>query len=136
MSGSRHLYYGLVTSYRVRDEQVAKCGILEVEEGEEEGEGRPRRIVGFVEKPLPTETASRLACPCFYYLKAQSLHLLEEFLKEKRGEGAALADMDATGKFVGWLVQKSPVYAASVSGRLDIGGLESYIQADSYVSRP
>lgn len=102
-----------------------------------------KRVVKFLEKPGPLATKSRLSCPCFYYLPFSAIHLLSLFISEKTTGGAGggdtrprLEDVDATGKFVEWLINdygKMPVYAVQASGRLDIGGLESYLIADKYL---
>jgi hypothetical protein len=44
-----------------------------------------------------------------------------------------LAEIDATGKFIAWLITKSPVYSVGISGRMDIGGLKSLIEAEAYI---
>ncbi|KAJ3115355.1 hypothetical protein HDU96_000782 [Phlyctochytrium bullatum] len=44
-----------------------------------------------------------------------------------------LDDYDATGKYLQWLIYKTPVYAVKIGGRLDIGGLNSLIEAEKYL---
>ncbi|KAJ3087261.1 hypothetical protein HK102_011474 [Quaeritorhiza haematococci] len=128
----------LTTGYDVANEETRKTGILEVgtrvdashDHGNTDG---LIRIRGFIEKPAPEETPSRLACPCFYFLPAGCMPQLETFLKEKREGGAQLDEIDATGKFLAWLVPRYPVYCLRISGRLDIGGLASYKEAEEYL---
>ncbi|KAH6570713.1 hypothetical protein BASA62_004192 [Batrachochytrium salamandrivorans] len=101
----------------------------------------PLRVCSFLEKPHPSATLSRLACPCLYFLSPQALNLLPVFLAEskvrfeagKYDKGSLLDHIDASGKFIAWLIHRHPTYAYRISGRLDIGGLSSYIQADAYV---
>jgi glucose-1-phosphate thymidylyltransferase len=90
--------------------------------------------VDFLEKPDPKDTPARSACPCFYYLQPAAFPLLQAFLEEKQKEGAVLTDIDATGKWIGWLIHQIPVYSTDISGRLDIGGLKSLIEAEQYLS--
>lgn len=104
------------------DEEVHKYGILETDE--------TSRVIGFLEKPQPTETESRKECPCFYIFNKDSLPLLGQFLEEKK-DGPMKA-RDATGNFVAYLSQKKPVYATEISGRFDVGGLDSYHVCNGY----
>ena len=39
---------------------------------------------------------------------------------------------DATGNFVAYLYPRKPVYATEVSGRFDVGGLQSYITCNEH----
>lgn len=114
----------LVTAYQVPDETVHKVGIMEIN-----NEGT---MTGFVEKPQPTETSSRFACPCFYLFHQQSLHLLQDFLDECRSRNAGLQEYDATGKFLSYLWPRFPVQTFAISGRIDVGGLASYVEAVEY----
>ncbi|KAK7076114.1 hypothetical protein SK128_028120 [Halocaridina rubra] len=108
----------LIVSAPVAEENVSKHGIIEVSES--------GRVTGFIEKPLPTETKSRLQCPCIYMISGTSLHHLKNFLVEKKDE--PLQSRDATGLFIAELIHVAPVYGYQVKGRFDVGGLESYIQ--------
>lgn len=118
----------VITYYVVSDLVVSKSGIIEVVQ---DAEGN-FRVSNFLEKPDPTKTKSRLGCPCFYYLRSNALSLFQDFLDEKKGSD--LADIDATGKFLAWFIHKMPVYATSISGRLDIGDLKSFLSAEDYLS--
>ncbi|TPX44389.1 hypothetical protein SeMB42_g04338 [Synchytrium endobioticum] len=91
------------------------------------------RVTNLIEKPGPNDTTSRNACPCFYYLKKDALPFLGHFLDAK--SLLAKDEVDATGMFIAWLVQRYPVYAYSINGRLDLGNLRDYIEADKYVSQ-
>jgi UTP-glucose-1-phosphate uridylyltransferase len=133
------LSYGdvsVVTYYQCPDSEVRKTGILEL--------GSQNRVIGFlgimvfimtltnlIEKPDPESTSARNACPCFYRYNKKALSLLSVFLAEK--EGAPLSEKDAPGKFLCWLYQREPVFAVQIEGRLDVGGLESYLEADMHL---
>ncbi|XP_013401467.1 uncharacterized protein LOC106167282 [Lingula anatina] len=99
------------------DEEVHKYGILEMNE--------ENKVVGFLEKPQPSETLSRKECPCFYFLSSKCLPLLSQFLVEKKD--LPLKARDATGNFIAYLYQRAPVYATEISGRFDVGGLQSFL---------
>ncbi|KAL2915554.1 hypothetical protein HK105_204956 [Polyrhizophydium stewartii] len=130
----------LVARYTVSaDADTLKTGILEIEPDAAAagsgggGDGGVARVTGFLEKPAPEDTPSRLACPCFYYLKPDALRLVDTFLHEKRLENAPLEQIDASGKFVQWLIHRHPTYSFAISGRLDIGGLATLIEAEEYM---
>ncbi|XP_059199434.1 uncharacterized protein zgc:136439 [Centropristis striata] len=112
----------LVLSYQCKEDETHKYGILEVDSD--------LRILCMKEKPLPSETKSRRACPCFYVLSKRSLPLLDSFLEEKKE--APIDEKDAPGNFVSWLIPRRPVYTHEISGRFDVGNLPSYIDCDLY----
>ncbi|XP_038155393.1 glucose-1-phosphate thymidylyltransferase [Cyprinodon tularosa] len=112
----------LVLSYRCRDQETQKYGILEVEEN--------LRVRCMKEKPQPSETESRRACPCFYVFSSSSLPLLHAFLEEKKD--APIEARDAPGNFVSWLIPRKLVHVLEVSGRFDVGNLPSYLECDRY----
>ncbi|CAB5101830.1 nucleotide-diphospho-sugar transferase [Rhizophagus irregularis] len=117
----------LVTTYKVNDDVVSKFGILELNEN--------NQVINFLEKPSPQSTNSRIACPCFYFLHNKSLELLKEFLEEsKNNPNHTLEDRDASGKFLAWVINnnKFKFFAENVQGRIDVGGLQSYIDANKY----
>eukprot|EP00298_Acanthocystis_sp_HF-20_P005627 c15731_g1_i2.p1 GENE.c15731_g1_i2~~c15731_g1_i2.p1 ORF type:complete len:287 (+),score=121.70 c15731_g1_i2:32-862(+) len=105
--------------YELSDpKEVTKRGIVEVSE-------ETKLVTQFLEKPAITETNSRKACPAFYVYKNSSISLIHRFLDENKD--LPLSERDAPGKLVRWLLDcNSPVYAGKVSGRYDIGGLDSY----------
>nr|XP_046259298.1 uncharacterized protein zgc:136439 [Scatophagus argus] len=112
----------LVLSYQCRDEETQKYGILEVDS--------ELRVLCMREKPPPSETKSRRACPCFYVLSKKSLPLLDTFIEEKKE--ASIDEKDAPGNFVSWLIPRMPVYIHEISGRFDVGNLPSYVECDLY----
>ncbi|KAG5283127.1 hypothetical protein AALO_G00038640 [Alosa alosa] len=112
----------LVLSYQCKEEETSKYGILEVDED--------MRVSCMKEKPQPSDTQSRKACPCFYLFSKGSLPLLEVFLHEKNN--APIEERDAPGTFLSWLILRKPVYVHEISGRFDVGNLPSYIECDQY----
>jgi glucose-1-phosphate thymidylyltransferase len=105
-----------------RDENTTRTGILEVDD--------TGKVTNFLEKPQPHETLSRLACPCFYILCKDALNFLKKYVSNAK----TLKDVDATGQFIAALFKQVPVMTYSISGRFDIGALDSYIQANDYFS--
>ncbi|CAI5656687.1 uncharacterized protein zgc:136439 [Oreochromis niloticus] len=112
----------LVLSYQCKDEETQKYGILEAD--------TDLRVLCMKEKPLPSETKSRRACPCFYVFSKRSLPLLDTFLEEKKD--APITEKDAPGNFVSWLIPRKPVYIQEISGRFDVGNLPSYVECNLY----
>ncbi|XP_043233275.1 UTP--glucose-1-phosphate uridylyltransferase-like [Amphibalanus amphitrite] len=105
-----------VVSVPCPTEEVSRRGIIEIDE--------TRRIVGFKEKPQPSETSSRLQCPCFYFIPAASLSHLTSYLAHH----PSLAERDATGLLVADLAQRERVVAHPAPSRYDVGSLASYLQ--------
>lgn len=112
----------LVLSYKCKDEETSKYGILEVDDD--------FRVLCMKEKPLSSETESRRACPCFYMFSQTCLPLLDAFLDEFKE--APIEQKDAPGNFLSWLIPRKPVYTEQISGRFDVGNLASYIECDLY----
>ncbi|XP_010878098.1 uncharacterized protein zgc:136439 [Esox lucius] len=112
----------LVLSYQCKDQETGMYGILEVDEH--------LRVLSMKEKPPPSETKSRRACPCFYLFCKRSLPLLDVFLDEKKE--APIEEKDAPGNFLAWLISRMPVYVHQISGRFDVGNLSSYVECDRY----
>lgn len=112
----------LVLSYQCKDEETQKYGILEVNED--------LQVLCMKEKPLPSETKSRRACPCFYLFSKKILHLLDAFLDENKE--APIEEKDAPGNFLSWLISRKPVYIHQISARFDVGNLPSYVECDRY----
>ncbi|KAL4617986.1 hypothetical protein GN956_G20865 [Arapaima gigas] len=112
----------LVLSYECKDDETSKYGILEVD--------ADMRVRCMKEKPFPSQTDSRRACPCFYLLSKNSIPLLDAFLKEKKA--APIEERDAPGNFLSWLILRKPVYVHQISGRFDVGNLTSYVECDSF----
>ncbi|MEL7556144.1 MAG: nucleotidyltransferase family protein [bacterium] len=97
---------------------LRKTGVAELDEA--------GRVLSFEEKPA--QPRSNFAVPPFYLYKKETLPLIRSYIEE--GNNA-----DAPGQFVGWLVNKKPVYAFRFSGkRHDIGSLESYQEAQRLFS--
>ncbi|XP_077474026.1 uncharacterized protein LOC144087429 [Stigmatopora argus] len=112
----------VLLSYRCRDDETHKYGIVEVD--------AKLQAMHMKEKPLPSDTKSRRACPCFYVLAKKSLPLLANFLHEKKD--APMQEKDAPGNFVSWLIPRKPVYVYEIGGRFDVGNLQSYMECDQY----
>ncbi|KAG8432788.1 hypothetical protein GDO86_017144 [Hymenochirus boettgeri] len=112
----------LVLSYPCKDEETNKYGILETNE--------KQQVTAFKEKPSAKDTVSRQACPCFYVLSKFTLPLVQEFLEEKKN--AQIEEKDAPGHLLSWIVNRRPVYVHPISGRFDIGNLDSYVLSNSY----
>ncbi|XP_035666444.1 glucose-1-phosphate adenylyltransferase-like isoform X1 [Branchiostoma floridae] len=112
----------LVTYYNCAEHETVKFGILEVDEHDV--------VTRFREKPRPEATPSRRACPCFYLYSNSSLPLLQEFLSERKD--CPLKEIDAPGNFLQYLYTRRPVFVYKISGRFDVGGLQSYIVCDQY----
>uniref|UniRef100_A0A0K2TAP0 Nucleotidyl transferase domain-containing protein n=1 Tax=Lepeophtheirus salmonis TaxID=72036 RepID=A0A0K2TAP0_LEPSM len=105
----------------VNEDDVSKRGIVEVD-------GKTKRVLSFIEKPLPHETKSRLQCPAFYLFNEDSVAFLEAFICETKY--LPLVVRDAPGHFLSYLIPRSPVFGYSIKGRFDVGGLESYLECD------
>jgi len=106
-----------------REERLAALQKTGVAELDEDG-----GVLSFEEKPAKPK--SNFAVPPFYLYKKETLPLIHTFIKEGNNP-------DAPGQFIGWLVQKKPVYAFRFSGkRHDIGSLESYEEAQRLFGTP
>ena len=106
-----------------RDADTLKTGVLELDER--------GVVVNMLEKPDPSATPSRKGCPCFYLYTRDSLSLLPSFI----GGAKSLAEADAPGHYVSWVWSRRPCYAHYVSGRYDIGGLQTYIDCEAEIQR-
>lgn len=116
-----------VLYYKIKDENVSKSGIIEMDEASSQ-------IVKFLEKPLISDTNSRLGCPCFYYFPPSALGLIDLFMQETEGE---LDKVDASGKLIQWLILKTKVYGYPLDNpKLDIGDYQSYLDAERILSSP
>lgn len=112
----------MVTTYPVPEHLVHKHGIVETDSN--------GVMTNFLEKPDPSETSSRSACPCFYVFDPKSLPLLDEFIAACQGQPKET--FDATGKFLTYLYPRFKVATYPISGRIDVGGLQSYFEANEY----
>jgi NDP-sugar pyrophosphorylase family protein len=119
------LYYPIVN-----DIDTLKTGVLVIDESNS-------RVLTMLEKPAPTETTSRKGCPCFYMYKRTTLPLINTFI----AQATSLSAMDAPGHFLAWLSRRSEeereqsgvnayLRAEYVSGRYDIGGLNTLIECE------
>lgn len=91
--------------------KLQKCGVLSM--------GDNDKIVSMAEKP--ERPLSHWCCPPFYFYKAEDIQI-EKAISEGCG-------YDAPGSYVGWLCQKTDVFAMEMPGnRYDIGNLASYEQ--------
>lgn len=108
----------------------SKHGVLDVDEC-----GVVRR---FWEKPLPHQTPSRKACPCFYILSRPALCAVGPFVDQ----ATSLEQVDAPGQLLRHLCelnagapseqQRVRIEAVEIEGRFDIGGLDTYVQCDEW----
>ena len=62
----------MIQVYSIADNEIQKYGIVEVD-----SDGQ---IIGFKEKPEPSETSSRLACPCFYLFHPPAFPHIKEII--------------------------------------------------------
>ncbi|XP_038645109.1 probable mannose-1-phosphate guanylyltransferase 1 isoform X2 [Scyliorhinus canicula] len=115
----------LVLAYVCKDEETSKFGILEIDE--------KFQVIAFKEKPSPTETTSRKACPCFYIYSKNTIPLIANFLQEK--QNSPLEEKDAPGNFLCWVHSRTPVFVHHVSGRFDVGNLPSYLDCAKYFQK-
>jgi len=108
----------LVTWYETVDTQ--KTGILET--------NQQGKVTAFLEKPHPSTTKSRMACPCFYLYRRAVLPLFKAFIAST----GSVKERDAPGNLLCWLHSRADVFAHKISGRFDIGGLDSYIECEAW----
>ncbi len=111
-------------------EDTRKNGILEVDEASQ-------LVTSFMEKPLPNETESRRACPCFYILSRPALERVHSYV----AAATSLVEVDAPGNLLRHLIALNtaahnpallPIEAQRIGGRFDIGGLDTYVQCDEW----
>ncbi|KAI9245435.1 nucleotide-diphospho-sugar transferase [Sporodiniella umbellata] len=112
----------LVTTYDVQD--VSKVGIVETQQ-----QGFITRLL---EKPNREETQSRSACPCFYLFHPGAIPFLREFVDGCRERNAPKEAYDATGTCLAYLCSRFKIGTFPISGRIDVGDLKSYIEANQY----
>jgi len=117
---------GGVVTYRIKeDAETRKRGIVETD-----STGKVTRLL---EKPDPSETTSRAACPAFYAYRHPCKALIDEFMLTKAPEG--LDAVDAPGKLLAWLLERAEIQAMPISGRADIGNLKQYKDALNFYSQ-
>lgn len=94
--------------------QLIRTGVLSL--------GARDRVLRLHEKPQ--NPPSSWCCPPLYFLQPSARLRLDEFMQISQ-------QRDAPGHFIDYLCQKENVYAFKVNaGRLDIGNMDSYHQAD------
>ena len=105
--------------FDVEDLELAKLyGIAELE---------GNRIVDFIEKP--PSPPSTLAATAYWLLSEEGIMNFFTYIEEG-------GDRDAMGNFLAWNVNQNPVYSVSFNGNwYDIGGLESYSEAQKWLER-
>ena len=85
------------------------------------------KIVDFVEKP--NSPPSTLAATAYWLLSEAGIVNFFKYIDEG-------GDRDAMGNFLAWNVKQNSVYSVSFSGNwYDIGGLESYSEAQKWLER-
>lgn len=99
-------------------ENLQKTGVLEI--------GEDDRVIQLYEKPrFPP---SNRICPPLYFFQPSIIKQLENFLKTP-------GNHDALGYFIQYLCRRETVKAFKLnSGRLDIGCLQTYREADQLLS--
>lgn len=99
-------------------EKLQKTGVLEIGEND--------RVIELHEKPL--SPPSNTTCPPLYFFQPSVMMQLENFLQ-------TAGNHDAPGYFIQYLCKKETVKAFKLdSGRLDIGCLQTYREADQLLS--
>ncbi|KAJ1617170.1 hypothetical protein T492DRAFT_850291 [Pavlovales sp. CCMP2436] len=116
---------GVVTYQIGSDAETLKRGLVEVDAS--------GQVIKLLEKPEPTATSSRSACPAFYAYRHNCKALIGQFLEENKD--APLEMKDAPGQLLAWLLQRVPVQAIPVSGRFDIGNLSQYRDTLSFYAQ-
>ena len=96
-------------------ERLRRTGVAEL--------GSGNLVTAFHEKPL--DPPSKYACPALYFLRADALGLIDEYLS---APGAA----DEIGLFISYIAEHSKIYALIAEGEaVDIGTIEAYNRAKS-----
>ncbi len=79
------------------------------------------RITSFLEKP--SQPPSTLIAMCLYFLPAETLHYIAEYLGQTESS-------DTTGDYLHWLLGKDAIYGFKFGGKwYDIGSIEAYHEA-------
>jgi len=106
-----------------QSDDTLRTGILETDD--------KSCVINFLEKPKPEATKSRQACPCFYIFRKNTLPLFPSYCSEAK----TLQQLDAPGNFIPYLIKNQPTYAYRISGRFDIGGLDTYIECNNFFTK-
>lgn len=119
-----------VLYYDIKDgNETLKRGIIEVD--------HDHNATKLLEKPHPSSTPSRKACPAFY---AYQRVLFDEIIRFYQSSlSLPLEERDAPGKLLSWFLEQKTAYsnqfnvkAFEISGRFDIGNLAEYRQTLDY----
>ncbi len=114
----RNIRVPLIGVYKTNLEEAKKFGVVSVDNS--------NRIIDFEEKPLKPK--SNLVSTGVYILPQKTLCKVKEYVKSGN-------NTDAFGFFLSWLYKKEPVFAINFTGKwYDIGSLESYKEADMFLS--
>jgi len=111
---------GGVVYYDLADaDETRQRGIVEVDE-------QTGMVTSLLEKPDPSATPSRKACPALYAYRAATVPDIMTYVESTAH--LPLDDRDAPGKLLSWLLRerRTAMYAHKVSGRFDIGNLPEY----------
>ena len=116
---------GVVYYPLTNPEETRNRGIIEINE-------TTGLVESLLEKPEPTQTTSRNACPALYAYRTTTVPAIHQFIEETAH--LPLNDRDAPGKLLSWLIEqhKVPIYAYKVKGRFDIGNLSEYRSTLAY----
>jgi glucose-1-phosphate thymidylyltransferase len=109
----------VIVVYDVKSIDLAKLyGIVTLDDTD--------KIIKFQEKSEePNTTLASTAC---YFFTKKGVKLINQYIEEGQSK-------DALGHFIEWLAQKTDVYGYIHRGKwFDIGGLESFNEADAYFS--
>lgn len=107
--------YATVGIIELKDKKDAsKFGVVDID--------KDGRIFRFEEKPkIPF---SNLVASCIYFFPKETLNLLDTFICKN-------ANLDASGKYISWLVGESKVFGYILKGEwLDIGHFETLKKAE------
>ena len=116
---------GVVYYHLNNADETRNRGIIEINE-------TTGLVESLLEKPEPTQTTSRNACPALYAYRSTTVPDIHRFIEETAH--LPLKDRDAPGKLLSWLIeqQKVPIFAYKVNGRFDIGNLSEYRATVAY----
>ncbi|MBN2482843.1 MAG: nucleotidyltransferase family protein [Candidatus Omnitrophica bacterium] len=102
-----------------KKEEATRFGVVKLDE--------KSRIIELIEKPQ--KPSSTLVATCVYFFPYQSMRYLHEYL-------ANGAQSDVAGKYIEWVLKKSPVYGSTLTGEwLDIGSKEALREAEKALAR-
>ncbi|MBP7088684.1 MAG: nucleotidyltransferase family protein [Candidatus Omnitrophica bacterium] len=109
--------HSIIGLYDVKDKKTAsRFGIVALNEN--------MQVVRLQEKP--DNPSSTLAATCIYFFPKESLNFLETMLKENN-------QVDAAGRYIAWLSEKTKVFGYTLQGKwIDIGHFDSLEEAKKY----